>query len=123
MRLVGGVDAQAAAADLGPGPAGGPGLLGGDAPTPQDLQRTATRLQRALGDSTVTVWVRTSDLLPARLRVQLDLPDGSALSSQLRSASLDLTVELSDYDGNLEVSPPQGASPLDLGNLQGLLGG
>lgn len=124
VRLVGGVDATAAAGDLGTVLQAAPGLLGGDTPSPQDLQRTATRLQSALGDSTVTVWVRKSDLLPARLRVQLDLPDGSALSSQLRSAKLDLVVELSDYDApDLAVTAPQGASPLDLGNLQGLLGG
>ncbi|MCC6832185.1 MAG: hypothetical protein IT200_12630 [Thermoleophilia bacterium] len=123
VRLVGGVDARAAAGDLGTVLQAAPGLLGGDAPSAADLQRTAARLQRALGDSTVTMWVRKSDLLPARLRVQLDLPDGSALSPQLRSASLDLVLELSDYDADLQVTAPQGASPLDLDNLQGLLGG
>lgn len=123
VRLVGGVDASAAAEGLGAVLRAAPGLLGGDPPTPAELRSTATRLQRALGDSTVTVWVRKSDLLPARLRVELDLPDGSALSPQLRSASLDLVVELSEYDADLEVATPQGATPLDLDNLQGLLGG
>lgn len=123
IRLVGSVNARAAAEDLGTILPAVPGLLGGEVPTPAELRATAERLQTALGDSTVTVWVRKTDLLPARLRVELDLPDGSALSPQLRSARLDLVVELSDYDAQLEVVAPQGAQPLDLDSLSGLLGG
>ena len=123
VRLVGSVDARAAAEDLGTILPAVPGLLGGEVPTPAELRATAERLQTALGDSNVTVWVRASDLLPARLRVELDLPDGSALSPQLRSARLDLVVELSDYDAQLEGAAPPGAQPLDLDSLSGLLGG
>jgi len=123
VRLVGGVDARAAAADLGVVLRAAPGLLGGDAPTQAEIEATAQRLQTALGDSTVTVWVRKRDLLPARVRAQLDLPDGSALSEQLRSAKLDLVVELSDYDEELAVAAPQGAQPLRLDDLSSLLGG
>jgi hypothetical protein len=123
VRLVGGVDASAAADDLGVVLRAAPGLLGGEAPTQAEIRATAQRLQTALGDSTVTVWVRKRDLLPARVRAELDLPDGSALSEQLRSARLDLVVELSDYDEQLAVEAPQGAQPLRLDDLSNLLGG
>jgi hypothetical protein len=121
VRLVGRIDAEAAGEDLA-GVLAATGASGGAVPAPAELRRRARAAAPALERGTVTLWVRTADLLPARARVVLDVPDARALDPRARSLSVDLTAGLSDYDGGQTVSAPEGAQPLDPGDLQNLFG-
>lgn len=122
VRIRGRVDARKVASDLAVllGAAGG--TSGGSVPTPAELRRRGAALQDQLADSEVSVWVRTSDLRPARAYVAFALSDASVLAPQLDRLRLDLTLGLSDYDADLAVTAPTGAQPLRLDDLSGLLG-
>jgi hypothetical protein len=111
VRLSGRVDPEAVLADIGP-------LLGSTAGAP-DRDAVAD----ALRDGTVDVWVGTEDLRPRRVRVDLRVPDARALSPQLRSLTVDLTVTVTGYDEPVQIEAPADARVLGLDELGGLAGG
>ncbi|HWH14092.1 MAG TPA: hypothetical protein VNT51_05050 [Miltoncostaeaceae bacterium] len=123
VRISGRVDADRVAGDLAVLLGAAPGVAGGAVPTPAEVRRAAAALRPQLSGSEVTVWVRTSDLRPARVRVALALTDASPLAPQLERLRLDMTLDLSDYDEDLEVSAPSDPQPLRLDALTGLVGG
>lgn len=122
VRISGAVDAEAVSRDLAATLRVVPGITGGAAPSPEDLATRARRLRAQLAGSEVTIWVRTEDLLPARAQVRIGLPQAQVLAPELQSFRLDLTIDLSDYDEDLTVTAPEGAQPLSLDDLGGLLG-
>lgn len=121
VKITGTVDARAVARDLSALLAG-VGGTGGVVPTPAQISARAARLQPQLATSEATLWVRTADLRPARASVRIDLPKAGVLAAELRSAALELTVSLTDMDGDLSVTEPANATPLSAGSLGGLLG-
>lgn len=122
VRIEGVVDGEAISEDLLTVLASAPALAGDVAPTPAEVRRSARRLQQQLDDSVIVVWVRTEDLLPTRVTVTLGVPDGSAISPEVRSVRLDLTLDVSDYNADLDIQAPPNPEPLDLNELAGALG-
>jgi|GEM_PF-508104 len=122
VRISGRVDADRVAGDLAVVLGAAPGVGGGAVPTPAEVRRAAGALRGQLRASEVTVWVRTADLRPARARVAFDLTDASPLAPQLERLRLEMTLDLSEYDADLEVTAPTDPQPLEIGNLSGLLG-
>lgn len=112
VKLSGGVDPQAVLADIGP-------LLGQAGAAAPDPAAVAD----ALKDGTVDVWVGTEDLRPRRVKVVLDVPDATALSPDVRSLNVDLTVTVTGFDEPVQIEAPADARPLSLDELGSLAGG
>ncbi|MGI9538726.1 MAG: LppX_LprAFG lipoprotein [Miltoncostaeaceae bacterium] len=101
VRIEGSVDGEAVSSALG-------GLLGDGA------------LTDAVSEGTVVVWVGADDLLPRRIEV-----DYTATTEQAGAegaVSLTLEADLSDYGDEVTIEAPEGARPLELDDLPGLLG-
>lgn len=111
VELSGHIDGAAAAASaVGPLVRQLPGLT-------NDATAAGRRaLVAALDRGTIHDWVRTSDLLPARVQVQASLP-GAASDGTGRPATFDLTLTLSGYDQLVHITAPAQATPITPGQL------
>ena len=98
-----------------------PGASGAGSTRAQQLARQQA-LAAALGQGTLTEWVRVSDLRPAELEVVASIANGAAVSPALEHASFDVTLELSDYNVPETIAIPAGAQPMSAAQLQQLIG-
>ncbi len=111
VKITGGVDALAALKDVAP-------LLGADG----SLVVNEKELQAALTEGTVEAWIGTEDLLPRRVHIILKTePITGAVD--IGAIDLDLTADLSDFGGPVDITAPRDPRPLDLDQLGGLTGG
>lgn len=74
----------------------------------------------ALSSGQVVVWIGADDLLPRRIEVDYAATTERAGAEGM--VSLTLEADLSDYGDEVTIEAPEGARPLQLDDLPGLLG-
>ncbi len=130
-RTIAGIPAQELSGHLGGGAAAAlvapvlglvPGAGAASSTRAQQLARQQA-LAAALGQGTLTEWVRVSDLRPAELEAVANIANGAAVSPALEHASFDVTLALSAYNVPQTIAIPAGARPMSTTQLQQLIGG
>ncbi len=101
VRIEGSVDGEALSSALG-------GIVG------------EAGLSEAVSQGEVVVWIGVEDLLPRRIEV--DYTATAERADTGGSVSLTLEADLFDYGDEVTIEAPEGATPLDLDDLPGLLG-
>lgn len=116
MHIRGVVDTAALADDAGgivEGLGGGSGVDSG----------TAGQADAVLEKGTVDVWVGQGDLYIYRADAVVVTTGPLTAAPQLTAIDLDVSARLSDFNGTVQVTAPEGARTVDLGAITGLLGG
>ena len=78
----------------------------------------AQQLRDALTDGEIEIWVGIEDRLPRRLRADVVL-DGRIDAIDADGASLDLDLDLSDFDEAITIAEPANAQPFSFDALGG----
>lgn len=80
--------------------------------------RAQKQLAAALATKTVDLWIGIDDLLPRRIQAKLDYRGGVSAIEALKSATLDLNVNLSKLGEAVPITAPTTTEVLDLARLQ-----
>lgn len=115
VRIAGRIDPALALADLAR-------IAGGDSPDPAELERIRGQLEAAVQSDRIEIWVGVEDLLPRRIAVDLRAAGDIAEFPQIAAAAVDATIDLSDYDAEVTITPPDDAEPVPVEDLFGLFG-
>lgn len=83
---------------------------------------TRKQLGAAVTTKTIDLWIGVDDLLPRRLRARLDYAGGVQAVRALKTATLDINVNLSKIGDAVPIPAPTTTEVLDLERLQALAG-
>jgi len=95
-----------------------PGLV-----PPATLRRARAQVLAGVSERAVDMWIGTDDVLPRRITVRLRFAGKVDAFPQLRSASLELDLRISDLGEAVQITAPQTDEVLDLDRLGALAGG
>jgi hypothetical protein len=95
-----------------------PGLV-----PPATVRRARAQVLAGISERAVDMWIGTDDVLPRRITVRLRFAGKVDAFPQLRSASLELDLRISDLGEAVQITAPQTTEVLDLDRLGALAGG
>jgi|GEM_PF-5776065 len=78
-------------------------------------------LIQAIDEGTAQIWVRVRDLATVRIHVIMSIPSTRHVTPALRSAAIDLTLDLTDLATPPTITAPAHATPMSLAQLRTLL--